>query len=334
VGATGATGLIGATGIQGTPGGATGATGLNGVDGATGASGPAGSPGGATGATGATGLNGVDGATGATGLSGSRTYNVTNSGASAYTIDGSNNPALYLLRGFTYVFSVNASGHPFWIKTTPVTGTGNAYSNGVTNNGTAVGTITFAVPYDAPSTLYYICQFHSAMQGVINISDVGPTGATGATGPIAGSNTQIVFNDASTANGSANLTFNKTTSVLTVTGNISVANITSSSYSIASVGTGISAAGTVQSNATGLTTQFNVVSTVASSEGVRLPNAIAGMRITILNTSANSLLVYPESGGIINSQSANAAYSQPAGARLDFISTTTTQWYTLNATYS
>jgi len=112
-----------------------------------------------------------------------------------------------------------------------------------------------------------------------------------------------------------------------------VANVTSSSYAIVSVGTGISAAGTVQSNATALTKEFNVVSTVASGSGVRLPTSVAGMRITVVNTSANTLLVYPASSGIINSQSANAAYSHPAGARLDFISTTTTQWYTLNATY-
>jgi uncharacterized protein YwlG (UPF0340 family) len=123
------------------------------------------------------------------------------------------------------------------------------------------------------------------------------------------------------------------TGAATITGNISVANVTSSSYAIVSVGTAISAAGTVQANATALTKEFNVVSTVASGAGVKLPTSISGMRITIVNTSANSLLVYPETSAIINSQAANTSYSQPAGARLDFISTTTTQWYTLNATY-
>ena len=78
---------------------------------------------------------------------------------------------------------------------------------------------------------------------------------------------------------------------------------------------------------------FNVVSTVASGAGVVLPTAVAGMRISVINTSANALLVYPASNGIINSAAANAAYSQPAGARLDYISTSSTQWYTLNATY-
>ena len=86
------------------------------------------------------------------------------------------------MRGFTYIFNVNASGHPFWIKTSATTGTGNAYSSGVTNNGTASGSITFAVPYNAPNTLYYICQYHSGMVGTINISDAGPKGEVGDKG--------------------------------------------------------------------------------------------------------------------------------------------------------
>jgi hypothetical protein len=98
------------------------------------------------------------------------TFAVTNVGAGAYSIDGNSNPTLNLVRGNTYTFSVNASGHPFWIKTAAVTGTSSAYNDGVTNNGVAVGTISFTVPNDAPSTLYYICQIHSSMQGVLSIS--------------------------------------------------------------------------------------------------------------------------------------------------------------------
>ena len=98
------------------------------------------------------------------------TFAVVNSGSGAYLIDGNSNPTLSLTRGNTYTFNVNASGHPFWIKTANVTGTGSAYNNGVTNNGDDVGTISFAVPGDAPSTLYYICQYHSSMQGILSIS--------------------------------------------------------------------------------------------------------------------------------------------------------------------
>jgi hypothetical protein len=58
-------------------------------------------------------LRGPEGPQGIQGILGSRTYNVTNSGASAYLIDGASNPTIQLLRGFTYEFDVDAVGHPF-----------------------------------------------------------------------------------------------------------------------------------------------------------------------------------------------------------------------------
>ncbi len=126
----------------------------------------------------------------------SGTYTVTNSGASAYTINSSSNPTLTLKRGGTYTFNVSASGHPFWIKTAQVTGTNDAYNTGVTNNGTQSGTITFTVPNDAPSTLYYICQIHGTMTGTINIVNgtrtyrVRMEGSTGTSGTL-GSPTMV-----------------------------------------------------------------------------------------------------------------------------------------------
>lgn len=194
-GPTGADGLpggpTGPAGIAG-PTGPTGPAGLDGTEGTTGPTGPAGAdstvvgPVGPTGAAGPTGPTGADstvaGPTGPIGTTGARLYTVSNDGAAAYIIDGSSNPTISLLRGFTYEFDIAAAGHPFWIKTQAVTGTGSAYSIGVTNNGVDVGVITFTVPYDAPSTLFYICQIHGSMQGVINISDLGPQGPTGPTG--------------------------------------------------------------------------------------------------------------------------------------------------------
>jgi len=105
-------------------------------------------------------------------------FNIVNSGASAYAFTGDgfptsdNNPTLFLTRGMTYEFVVNASGHPFWIKSGPSTGTGDQYNDGVTNNGTQSGTIKFTVPMDAPKTLYYVCQYHFSMIGLIRIIDL------------------------------------------------------------------------------------------------------------------------------------------------------------------
>ena len=190
-GIQGIQGLLGSTGTQGNQGlqgndGAAAAQGNQGVQGVQGPPG-AGSQGiqgtqGNQGTTGNTGTQGTLGAQGIQGTNSARVYTVTNNGASDYVIDGANDPTLYLMRGFTYKFDVNASGHPFYIKTALVTGVGNQYTTGVTNNGTESGTVTFAVPYNAPSTLYYICQYHGGMNGTINISDVGPQGTQGTAG--------------------------------------------------------------------------------------------------------------------------------------------------------
>jgi len=117
-------------------------------------------------------------------------YSVSANGSSNYVIDGNSNPTLTLVRGLTYTFNVNASGHPFWIKTVATTGTDNQYNDGVTNNGTQSGTITFVVANNAPSTLYYICQYHGGMVGTINVVDgiyttgeitfIGTTSVTGS----------------------------------------------------------------------------------------------------------------------------------------------------------
>jgi hypothetical protein len=102
-------------------------------------------------------------------------YRVGNQGTAAYVIDFENNPALTLVRGNTYVFNLNTQGvYPFWIKTTPATGTGDAYNAGVSRNGSADGLVTFVVPQDAPNTLYYISQNIVNMGGQITVVDAVP----------------------------------------------------------------------------------------------------------------------------------------------------------------
>ncbi|TMU55134.1 hypothetical protein [Flagellimonas algicola] len=107
---------------------------------------------------------------------GATSYDVTNQGATEYIFNGSglsdaSNPDLTLKRGETYEFVVAAPGHPFIIKSVQSIGTGNAYNDGVTNNGAATGTVVFTVPNDAPDTLYYNCEFHSPMTGTLTITD-------------------------------------------------------------------------------------------------------------------------------------------------------------------
>jgi len=108
------------------------------------------------------------------------TIQVQSVGASDYkfTAEGSvaNDPTLTLVRGKTYEFDITAGGHPFWIKTTQLTGTSGQYNEGITNNGISNGTLTFTVSADAPSILYYVCQNHGIMTGRINIVDSNENG--------------------------------------------------------------------------------------------------------------------------------------------------------------
>jgi hypothetical protein len=102
------------------------------------------------------------------------TFAVVNSGSSQYAFTGdgfsssANNPTLYLTRGKTYKFNVNASGHPFQIR---VSSGGSAYNDGVINNGAQVGSVFFTPDMDAPNSLVYQCTNHAGMVGDIVIVD-------------------------------------------------------------------------------------------------------------------------------------------------------------------
>ena len=107
-------------------------------------------------------------------VAGNETFTVTNSGTGAYVVAAVNNPTFNLVKGNTYTFVINASGHPFWIQSASgAYSSGNIYSTGTTNLGTDNGTITWTIPLNAPNTLYYACQFHSSMQGTINLVNPG-----------------------------------------------------------------------------------------------------------------------------------------------------------------
>ena len=101
----------------------------------------------------------------------SEVIKISTNGKYAFYVNDVENPELTLKRGKTYQIEVDTIGHPLWIKSKDSVTTDNAYTNGVTGNGTYKGTITFAVPKDAPATLFYNCQYHLMMHGKINIID-------------------------------------------------------------------------------------------------------------------------------------------------------------------
>ena len=149
-----------------------------------------------------------------------------------------------------------------------------------------------------------------------------------------GANTQVQYNDDGVFGGNGGLTFNEGTTTLTANNLTVTNNFTASGYILRSVGTAITAAGTTQGTGTALTKQMNIVSTVASgANGVVLPTAVSGMVITVTNTTANSLIVYPATNGQINTLGANVGFTMGT-TTIQFIAPSTTQWYTVGATYA
>jgi hypothetical protein len=167
-GGASATGGVTATGGVSAPGGATATGGVSSTGGAM-ATGGVSATGGVTATGGVSSTGGTTHADAGVACHAPGTLTAVNNGMIAWSIDGVNNPTLTFCRGSTYTFSVNAPGHPFYVKTVNSTGTANAYSTGVTGNGTTSGDVTFFVSSTAPDTLFYNCAIHAAMNGPIHI---------------------------------------------------------------------------------------------------------------------------------------------------------------------
>jgi plastocyanin len=77
-------------------------------------------------------------------------------------------PALAFNNGDIVLVTVNSStssGHPFYFKTVPGTGTGNPAA-GVTGNGT----VNVEWTIGSAATFYYQCSIHSGMNNTIIVS--------------------------------------------------------------------------------------------------------------------------------------------------------------------
>ena len=114
---------------------------------------------------------------------------------------------------------------------------------------------------------------------------------TSDTAPPAGSNREVQFNDNSTINASSNFTFNKSTSVLTVTGNISVGNITSSGVAnLGSIETPLTMA------AVGNVSGGNLVASLGTVRvNTSLPGGTPGNGTVSLDMANNQMAVYHDS---------------------------------------
>ena len=121
-------------------------------------------------------------------------FNVINNSTTSYRFQptgigftqNTDNPLLYLIRGKKYHFNLNASAHPFYIKK-PEAGIGSVgttllYDDGVEGQGTQVGILTFKVPFNAPSNVYYQCSVHTGMGNTMYLLDGTGQGGGGESG--------------------------------------------------------------------------------------------------------------------------------------------------------
>jgi len=127
-----------------------------------------------------------------------------------------------------------------------------------------------------------------------------------------------------------NITAVGTLTSLTVSG-----NITNQTHIIKDV-TVATAAGTNQSGATALAgADIFTVTTNTNDNGVRLMAATPGLCIFIKNTSgSNTLKVYPASNDAIDGNGTNGAMSIGPLGQIQFVAHSSSQWYTVGATYA
>lgn len=93
--------------------------------------------------------------------------------------------------------------------------------------------------------------------------------------------------------------------------------------------TGLSGAGTSQSDGTALTSNFSVFSTVASSSGAVLPAAGAQGPYMVVNDGANALLVYPSTGQKINNGTATSGSFSVTNAKSAIFIPVENQWFAI-----
>jgi hypothetical protein len=153
--------------------------------------------------------------------------------------------------------------------------------------------------------------------GAAGTGPTGPTGAAGAAGPTgsagAAGGTGPTGPTGTAGGGGA-------TGPTGPTGNLAF----SGSFNV-------TAAGTNQGTAQALTSQVNIVRTVAAGSGVILSSSAANFMMWVKNQdSADTLKLYPNSGAAINDLAANASIDIFPGQTLVLVAESATQWWTVN----
>lgn len=100
------------------------------------------------------------------------------------------------------------------------------------------------------------------------------------------------------------------------------------STTVATVATGLVAAGTTQAGALVLTKNWNEIDTTPVNSGVVVPASGTGISTTVFNQGANPLNIYPPIGSQIDALAVNAPYPLAASKMQSLFQLTATQWRT------
>ena len=109
-----------------------------------------------------------------------RDWSVTENGNDGYvfaptsdaTLESGEDIDISVHHGDTIVFNVNTPSHPFYIKTSATTGTGNQVT-GVNNNGETSGIVIYNTSGSVPgTTIFYVSSNNTNLSGPIYIKDV------------------------------------------------------------------------------------------------------------------------------------------------------------------
>lgn len=91
--------------------------------------------------------------------------------------------------------------------------------------------------------------------------------------------------------------------------------------------TGLTALGGGQGGALALTEEQNNVTTVTvPGDGVKLPDAVAGLSVKVMNNGASNLAVFPFLGDLIDGGAVNASVTLTPGESCDFMAISTGAW--------
>jgi hypothetical protein len=107
----------------------------------------------------------------------------------------------------------------------------------------------------------------------------------------------------------------------------SFADLTLTGSLTKSVAGTVTAAGTTQGDATALTKTVNMITSATANQGVKLPTAAAGLTVKVINTTAVTIKVYPNTSDVIDGGTVNVGVNLSPYSSVEFVAQDAVDWY-------